>query len=141
MTSIFLRELMAPNIHMQTSTIHNRLRRLWCHNHLRHTATTRTSVRARCQNTGVANKTSYSSRLPSLEGLPHGLAASKYASAGNRARVTSMATMYSTTRPLMPAHQCCNRQPEHRCTEHTNTNNNAPREARTPDLEVNSLTL
>ena len=26
----------------------------------------------------------------------------QYASAGNRARVTSMATMYSTTRPLMP---------------------------------------
>ena len=27
---------------------------------------------------------------------------SKYASAGNRTRVTSMATMYSATRPLMP---------------------------------------
>ena len=28
------------------------------------------------------------------------------ASAGNRARVTSMATMYSTTRPLMLMHRC-----------------------------------
>ena len=29
-------------------------------------------------------------------------AGTKSASAGNRIRVTSMATMYSTTRPLMP---------------------------------------
>ena len=34
---------------------------------------------------------------------------SQYASAGNRARVTSMATMYSTTRPLMPCSACRSR--------------------------------
>ena len=31
------------------------------------------------------------------------------ASAGNRTRVTSMATMYSTTRPLMPLHSVAER--------------------------------
>ena len=40
----------------------------------------------------------------------HAKTTSKHASAGNRTRVTSMATMYSTTIPLMPAHQRHGRQ-------------------------------